>query len=577
VRAGDVVEGKYRLVRELGAGAQARVWEAEHVQLGTPLAVKLLDPSLATRPDYVTRFKREAAAAASLRSPNVVQIFDFGVADDSPFIAMELLEGEDLAMRLERVRRLPPEEVAAVITQVARALGRAHNRGIVHRDLKPDNIYLCSDEEGESEVVKVLDFGIAKGINQISLARTGTGVVLGTPYYMSPEQAEGVRAIDHRSDLWSLGVIAFEAMVGARPFLATNLGNLLVKICAQPPPVPSSVEPQVPVGFDDWFLRACARRPEDRFGSAKEMATTLALICGHLPAAMSDSSYITVVPTGADRAKASRSRHQRVKIEPAPVPRPSGPPRAPQAKAGSAAGAPAPQPAPARPPRPASIPVAVPGTAVARVALVSQPAPPPSPRRAGAQPAAASRTASATPAAGFEADRPTPPGGEDEDQDDVTEVMTEAPAEPQPEKPSAGWDLDVPVPSYRPSAPTPENGVPALPPPSTPRPSAAPPRVSTPARSSAPPRASTPPRASAPPSHAKSIHPELDESSLDEEPAEKFDVRQVREQMAREARRIERDRKIKRLLEHLHTIRWPLIALLLIASAVLVTVWLRGR
>lgn len=310
VRRGEVVAGKYRLERELGSGSQGRVWEGVHLQMGTPLAIKVLDPNLAKRPDYVSRFKREASAAAALRSPHVVQIFDFGIWEDIPYIAMELLEGEDLGSRLDRTRRLPAQNVSAIVTQVARALVRAHKRGIVHRDMKPDNIYLCTDDDGEAEVVKILDFGVAKAVGNVSLARTGTGVVLGTPYYMSPEQAQGEKRIDHRTDLWALGVITFEAIVGRRPFEATNLGDLLVKICGTVPPAPSSLFPNVPDGFDEWFSRACAKNPEQRFSSAKEMAATLAILCGSLPSALSDSSYVALFPqrdSAPDSLRSSRN------------------------------------------------------------------------------------------------------------------------------------------------------------------------------------------------------------------------------------------------------------------------------
>jgi serine/threonine-protein kinase len=286
-------------VRELGFGSQGRVWEALHLQMGTPLALKVLDPNLASRPDYVSRFKREASAAAALRSSHVVQIFDFGISHAVPYIAMELLEGEDLGLRLERVCRLPANIVASIVTQVSRALARAHKRGIVHRDLKPDNIFLCASEEGEGDLVKILDFGVAKAVSHVSLAHTGTGVVLGTPYYMSPEQAQGDRRVDHRTDLWAIGVITFEAMVGRRPFEATNLADLLVKICALDPPTPSSVLPSVPEGFDEWFMRACARNPDDRFPSAKEMATSLALLCGSIPAVLSESTMMSLFQQSA--------------------------------------------------------------------------------------------------------------------------------------------------------------------------------------------------------------------------------------------------------------------------------------
>jgi serine/threonine-protein kinase len=283
------------------------------MQMGTPLALKVLDPHLAQKPDYLTRFKREASAAAQLRSSHVVQIFDFGIANNIPYIAMELLEGEDLGTRLDRIARLQPTEVSAVITQVARALSRAHKRQIIHRDLKPDNIFLCTAEEGESELVKVLDFGLAKGLTGENLGRTSTGIVVGTPYYMSPEQAQGDRTIDHRTDLWSLGVITYECMLGRRPFEATNLGDLLLKICTHPSPIPSKIDASVPDGFDEWFRRACAREPDDRYKSAHEMAATLALLCGRIPAGLSDSSYVsTELSTVPPDRRASDDRDVRI-------------------------------------------------------------------------------------------------------------------------------------------------------------------------------------------------------------------------------------------------------------------------
>lgn len=306
VKRGDIVAGKYRLKRVLGKGAQGHVWEGVHEQMGTPLAIKMLDPNLAGRADYVSRFKREARAAAALRSPHVVQIFDFGIWQEVPYIAMELLDGEDLGERLDRVRRLAPATVSSIVAQVARALLRAHRHGIVHRDMKPDNIFLCRDDEGEGELVKILDFGVAKAVGGTSLARTGTGIVLGTPYYMSPEQAQGDSQIDHRTDLWALGVITYEAMVGRRPFEATNLGDLLVKICATDPPRPSSVYAGVPDGFDAWFSRACAHHPQDRFGTAKEMAVTLSILCGTVPQGLSDSSYVNVFPSNSVKVDVAR-------------------------------------------------------------------------------------------------------------------------------------------------------------------------------------------------------------------------------------------------------------------------------
>ena len=194
------------------------------------MAVKLVAGRAAESPEALARFLQEAQSAAALRSPHVVQIMDYGVHQGTPFIAMELLEGESLADRLRRAGRLSPAETLRVVTHVARAIARAHEAGVVHRDLKPDNIFLVFN--ADEEIAKVLDFGIAK-VQEPSgdsvTPATQTGAVMGTPHYMSPEQARGNRAVDHRSDLWSLGVICYECMTGRRPFESTVLGDLLIE------------------------------------------------------------------------------------------------------------------------------------------------------------------------------------------------------------------------------------------------------------------------------------------------------------------------------------------------------------
>jgi serine/threonine protein kinase len=257
------------------------VWRAEHVELGTPAAVKLLDPTIAGSSEALVRFKREAQAAATLRSPHVVQILDYGVDGGTPYIAMELLEGESLAARLRRVGRLSPAVTATILTHVARAVAKAHGMGIIHRDLKPDNVFLVPYEDGE--MAKVLDFGIAKrtatGAASLGAPETRTGSLLGTPYYMSPEQASGRKEVDHRTDIWAMAVIAFECLTGRRPFDDETLGGLVLAICAEAPPVPSAVS-QVPPGFDDWFSRGTAKEPGQRFQSAKELAAELGRVCG---------------------------------------------------------------------------------------------------------------------------------------------------------------------------------------------------------------------------------------------------------------------------------------------------------
>ena len=269
-----VLADRYRLTRQLGKGGMGSVWLAEHLALNSWVAIKLMDPSIASTVEGAERFKREAQAAASLRSAHVVQVLDYGVHEDTPFLVMELLQGQSLADCIEREKRLTPERTLTIVTQVARAIGRAHAAGIVHRDLKPDNIFLI--REDDQELAKVLDFGIAKTTGpRFGGMETRTGVTMGTPYYMSPEQVEGKKALDHRSDLWSLTVIACECLTGSRPFDGETFGELLLNICARPVSPPSRQGFYLP-GFDEWFAKGTNRDPALRFASAQELATTLA-------------------------------------------------------------------------------------------------------------------------------------------------------------------------------------------------------------------------------------------------------------------------------------------------------------
>src|SRR5579862_9577745 len=233
---GLVVANRFRLGQMLGRGGMGSVWRAMHLGLDVPCAVKFIEGELASLPEAQARFEREAKAAAQLRSPHVVQILDHGVWLGTPYIAMELLDGEDFGKRLQRVGRMSPNDVLRIVGQVCRALTKAHSVGIVHRDLKPDNIFLVPDDD--REIAKVLDFGIAKatGSGGIDGSNTKTGAMLGTPYYMSPEQAQGIKAVDARSDLWSLAVIVFQALTGRLPFESEALGDLLVRIIVAPVP-----------------------------------------------------------------------------------------------------------------------------------------------------------------------------------------------------------------------------------------------------------------------------------------------------------------------------------------------------
>jgi hypothetical protein len=278
--ANVVIAERFRLTRQLGQGGMGSVWLATHLALDIPCAVKFIEGEIAQLPEAQARFEREAKAAAQLRSPHVVQILDHGVFQGTPYIAMELLDGEDFGKRLQRIGRMAPNDVLRIVGQVCRALTKAHGVGIVHRDLKPDNIFLVPDDD--REIAKVLDFGIAKSTaSGIDGSNTKTGAMLGTPYYMSPEQAQGIKAVDARSDLWSLAVIVFQALTGKLPFESEALGDLLVRIIVAPVPMPSHYVSDLPQSFDRWWEKASQRDPAQRFQSAREFGDALAMAFGH--------------------------------------------------------------------------------------------------------------------------------------------------------------------------------------------------------------------------------------------------------------------------------------------------------
>ena len=280
LRLGVRIGGKYRLMRRLASGSMGSVWCAEHVVLEALVAIKFMQPVVDPSGDLHRRFLREARVASAVRSPHVVQVLDYGVLGDTPYIVMEFLCGESLADRLGRLGRLTPGETARLLAPLGPALARAHELGVVHRDLKPENIFIV--REGVHEYTKLIDFGVAKVFSRkfgVTITPgTREGEIVGTPHYMSPEQARGADTVDHRADVWALGVIAFECLLGRPPFRGANLATLVLQICAQPLPVPSALG-SVPEGFDAWFAQACARAPEDRHPSAKEAMLRLEHVC----------------------------------------------------------------------------------------------------------------------------------------------------------------------------------------------------------------------------------------------------------------------------------------------------------
>jgi serine/threonine-protein kinase len=298
---GVIVGGRYQLDRPLGDGAMGAVWLARHLTLGSAVAVKLIHAEAARNAEAVARFEREARLAASIRSAHVVQVMDHGHHDDLPFIVMEYLDGETLRARLRERQRLSLAETALVVRHVARALGAAHDLGLVHRDIKPENIFITPAEDDGEEVIKVLDFGVAKVSDEIAaggVLPTRTGALIGTPFYVSPEQAQGLKTVGPWSDLWSLGVVAFECLTGRRPFEAPALGPLFAAILEGPIPVPSQVSPPgtLPPPVDGWIARALSREPATRFGSAREMAKAFMAAIGAAETIMTGSYPQPYVP-----------------------------------------------------------------------------------------------------------------------------------------------------------------------------------------------------------------------------------------------------------------------------------------
>jgi len=273
--SGEHVTPAVRLVSHLGSGAMGSVWLAEHISLGTQVAVKLMNAQYAKDPEYVERFQREARAAAQIRSPHVVQVLDSGVtAAGVPFILMELLEGETLRSRIQRLGPLPLADVVRLVMHAASALGRAHQIGIVHRDVKPENLFLI--EVGGELFLKVLDFGIAKQPPAtLQKWMTETGRLLGTPFYMSPEQMVSAKHVDHRTDVWALAAVAYEALTARRPFQGQTFGEHILVVHAGGFTKPSTHRPGLPEAVDAWAERALQRDPEARFGSTRELADAL--------------------------------------------------------------------------------------------------------------------------------------------------------------------------------------------------------------------------------------------------------------------------------------------------------------
>jgi TonB family protein len=272
--------GSYRIVSEIGSGGMGVVYLAEHAVLGRKVAVKLLRADMP--PEYVERFFTEAKAAATLHHPGLVDVFDFGHhADGRAFIVMEFLSGESLAERLEHEPRLPIPLACLITRSVANALQVAHDQGIIHRDLKPGNIFLIPDNEAPGGVrTKVLDFGIAKLVREREQrsVKTQSGAVIGTPRYMSPEQCKNARTVDGRSDIYSLGCILYEMLLGVAPFDYDSWAELVGAHLYEVPPRPSEIDPKLPADVETLVTKMTEKAPADRFQSMQDLAQSLEVL-----------------------------------------------------------------------------------------------------------------------------------------------------------------------------------------------------------------------------------------------------------------------------------------------------------
>ncbi|MFC1482544.1 protein kinase [Myxococcota bacterium] len=303
------IVGKYRLERLIGKGGMGVVYQARHTLVGKRCALKMLHPRHAGNDEAVQRMLREAQAAAAIGHPNIVVTHDFGAAEGGGYyLVMDLLEGESLADRIKRLGRIEVQPLVGIVIQVLSALEAAHAKGIVHRDLKPENIFLALQRSGGEEV-RLLDFGVSKftpgGPDELRLTRTGA--VLGTPYYMSPEQASGARDVDGRTDLWSLGVIFFEGLTGRQPFTGHNYNRLMFNIMTQATPVLRSERLDVPAALEAVIRQALEKEPDQRFSTAAEMAEALRPFGEPTPANADERPAAAPRPGPAQRAEAAEA------------------------------------------------------------------------------------------------------------------------------------------------------------------------------------------------------------------------------------------------------------------------------
>src|SRR5580698_3384570 len=283
-----VYSGRYEITHLVARGGMAQVYRAVDLQLDRPVALKVLFPELSVDKTFVERFRREAQAAANLSHPNIVPVFDWGEDDGVYFIVMEYIDGRSLSTVLRDPQKMPPNQIAQIGAGVAAALAFAHRHGVVHRDVKPGNILITPDGE-----VKVTDFGIARAMNTEE-SLTQTGAVMGTAAYFSPEQAEG-KGVDSRSDIYSLGVVLYEMAVGRPPFTGDSPVAVASKHVRDMPVLPREANPTVPPALEAVIMKAMAKNPDDRYGSAEELRADLLRFADGRPVEAGDPGLTSVM------------------------------------------------------------------------------------------------------------------------------------------------------------------------------------------------------------------------------------------------------------------------------------------
>jgi len=274
VDVGQIIEGKYRIVRLIGQGGMGAVYEGVNQLIDRRVAIKVMLPDIGTA--AVGRFEQEARAAGRIGNDHILEILDVGkLPDGSHYMVAEYLDGESLESRLENRGALQPGELAPIALQLLAALAAAHRAGVLHRDLKPDNVFLVREKAGHRDFVKLIDFGISKFAQDSALNLTKTGTMVGTPYYMSPEQARGKGPVDARADLYAVGVILYQAVSGQLPLVADSFNDLLFKIVLEAAPPVSTYAPFLDPRFAAIITKAMAREADDRYQTADQLAEAI--------------------------------------------------------------------------------------------------------------------------------------------------------------------------------------------------------------------------------------------------------------------------------------------------------------